>query len=51
MAHAQPANDNKAPPPPEQVFTKSGYGMVGTGRTPNEAHIDLMEKIRQAREA
>ena len=30
-----------------EVFTASGYGMVGTGRTPREAQMDLMEKIRE----
>lgn len=34
-----------------EVFTIHGYGMVGTGRTPEAAKKDLLEKIRQAGEA
>jgi hypothetical protein len=41
----------RVPPPEPQSFTATGAGMVGTGRTPQEARQDLMEKIRQAREA
>lgn len=37
--------------PPERVFTRSGYGMVATGKTLEEATQALWEKIRQAREA
>lgn len=32
------------------VFTSIGMGMVGTGRTPQDAKRDLWEKIRQAGE-
>lgn len=37
--------------PPERVYTATGYGVVGQGRTPEEAKRDLLEKMREAREA
>lgn len=33
----------------ENTFVKHGYGHVGTGKTAQEAHEDLWEKIKQAR--
>ena len=32
-----------------ETFVKHGYGHVGTGKTAQEAHEDLWEKIKQAR--
>jgi hypothetical protein len=36
---------------PERVYLKHGYGMVGQGKSPEEAQKDLWEQLRQAREA
>ncbi|CAH0342316.1 hypothetical protein RHI9324_05496 [Rhizobium sp. CECT 9324] len=34
----------------EAIFTATALGLVGTGRTPQDARRDLMEKIRQSGE-
>jgi hypothetical protein len=34
----------------ENIFTATALGLVGTGRTPQAARADLMEKIRQSGE-
>lgn len=34
----------------EAIFTATALGFVGTGRTPQAARADLMEKIRQSGE-
>lgn len=34
-----------------EVYTMVGYGMVGTGRSPEEAKADLFEKIKLAGQA
>jgi len=34
----------------DKVFTATALGLVGTGRTPQAARTNLMEKIRQGME-
>lgn len=51
--HTQPSNLLiKSPPPPENTerlyyATATGFGLVGTGKTPSAANADLMQKIRE----
>lgn len=45
-----PPRLHRSPGLPTDIHIRTGYGLVATGRTPEEAQANLMEKIRQARE-
>lgn len=52
--HPHPVPRHNPSPPSfmdnERVYTQSAMGLVGTGRTPQAARADLMEKIRHSGE-
>ncbi|UIY29202.1 hypothetical protein LZK73_21960 [Neorhizobium galegae] len=52
LTASTPITMTYTPPQPsqEKVFTQTAMGLVGTGRTPQDARRDLMEKIKQAGE-